>query len=220
MRNIILIEDKTKRDSLVLANIDFEKLSNIETIFGDKCSNFLTKGLSAFEAFDVIMIHQTFIENDSSIKLIELKDYCNDNNKDLVVFSGEGDAINLQNNCLSLPAITFYSNLEVFLKDDSNDRHVLILAYGENWSLNMLLNIIEKLSIYISNHENEGEEFTDDFDEFEDDFELIKLKKALEPSLYDSIFLNIEIIDDEINLCQVKTIKNNLLSLVSEKAYE
>lgn len=86
-----------------------------------------------------------------------------------------------------------------------------MLAYGENWSLNILLNTLEKLNILI---EDSDESFEEDFDEFEDDF-FHQIKKILNHENYKSIFNDVIINNYEINLSQIKVIKDNLLNIIN-----
>ncbi len=218
MRKIIFFENKVARKDNY--SIDFAKYEKLETVFGDeKCNKVLDDFLednSMFDQYDTILIHATlYYENERSNLFRTLKEYCK-NKISLVIFSGGGDIGSLNNNTLEVTAKSFYENIKIFLeKYQDNASNLLMLAYGENWDLNMLLNILEKLNILI---EDNDDDFIEDYDDFKDDFDFFKIKKVLDSIQYEQIFTNVDIEDYEISITQIKTIRDNLRNLIQDKA--
>lgn len=217
MKKILLLEDKIDRDSLKQSNIDFDNFPFLETKFGDKANNQLNKFIGNnddFNSYDTIFIH-------GSIQCIEkniislLKTYCSKNNINLIVFSGGSDISSFQSNILEITAKKFYENIQVFLNHYPNTSHVLMLAYGEKWTLNILLNLLEKLNILI---ENNTDNYSEDYDDFEDDFDLLKIKEILNVSEYESLFKDLEEKTDEISISQIRIMSHNLKKLIEAKA--
>jgi hypothetical protein len=133
-----------------------------------------------------------------------------------VIFSGAGDIGSLRGNTLEITAKSLYTNLPIFMKHYPDFSHILMLAYGENWSLNIVLNVIEKLNVFIeNNHDN----LVEDYDEFEDDFELIKLKIILKDR-YENLISKNKNGNQTIEMYQIKTIRENLTNLILEQINE
>lgn len=213
MKKVILLEDKIDRDSLKQSNIDFTKYDNLEAVFGkDNCNKYLNN-FNELDVFDTVIIHASIQYEEENI-IQQLKNYCND--KFLIIFSGGGDIGTFKNNMLEVTAKSLYSNLPIFLEKYPKDSHILMLAYGENWSLNILLNTLEKLNLLI---EDSDESLEEDFDEFEDDF-FHQIKKILNYEDYKSIFDEVVIDNYEISLYQIKTIRDNLLNIINRIIYE
>lgn len=214
MKKIILLEDKIDRDSLKQSNVDFKLYDNFVAVFGrDNCNKYLSD-FDKLDDFDTIMIHASIQIDEHENIIQQLKNYCND--KSLVIFSGGGDIGTFKNNMLEVTAKSLYANLPIFLEKYPKDSHILMLAYGENWSLNIFLGTLEKLNILI---EDSNENFEEDFDEFEDDF-FYQVKKVLNDEDYKSIFDKVVIDDYEINLSQIKTIRDNLSKIVNRIIHE
>lgn len=218
MKKIIFFENKVDRKNSY--NIDFSKHREfLNTVFGNDACN---KELDAFlkdntilDQYDTVLMHATIYHEDKRNKLFRtLKEYCK-NKINLVIFSGGGDIGSLNNNILEVTAKSFYENINIFLnKYQDATSNLLMLAYGENWDLNMLLNTLEKLNVFIANND----EIIEDFDDFEDDFNFIKIKKVLAPAEYKLIFKNVKIDDYEINTDQIKIIRDNLKNLIQDRA--
>ena len=219
MKKILFLENKVARKDGY--DINFTKYKKLVSVFGDEECN---KGLcgflednSAFDQYHTILIHATiFYENERSELFRTLKEYCKNSKISLVIFSGGGDIGSLNNNILEVTAKSFYENIEIFLeKYQNNESNLLMLAYGENWDLNMLLNTLERLNVL---SEDKSDDFIEDYDDFEDDFDFLKIKKVLDVKQYEQIFTNVDIEDDEINVSQIKTIRANLENLIQDKA--
>jgi len=220
MKKIILLENITKRQQST--KINFENLNHLENILGEEnCNNKLDKFMndnSIFNNYDVIIIHESiYFESERKSLFQILEKYCI-NNRILVKFSGNNSQSSLNQNILTLSSEKFYGNIEIYLSEnEKNKANILMLAYGKNWKLNPLLNTLQSLNIFIENFNGEEEI---DFDEFEDDFELLKLKIILNKEEYQKLFKNIEELDDEISIEQIKTITYNLQKLIKSKSNE
>jgi len=209
---ILLLENKQLRQK----KFEIKNISKIDNILGDeKCneiiSNFL-KDNSIFNKYDTIIIHESiYFEEKRAILFETLKKYSK--SKNLVIFSGSRDTSSLNKNILEISAKTMYVNLEDFINEyNNNHKELLILAYGKLWKFNFLLNILEKLNIFIDeNFENDIEL---DFDEFEDDFDLFKIKEHISQEDYENIFSNIDDYEDEITLEQIIKLRDNLKKLI------
>lgn len=214
MKKILLLEDKIQRDSLKQANIDFNKFTNIEVMLGENACNVLLNSFKYLDNFDVIIVHAGIQCDEKQNILIEIKKYCSKKNTTLVTFSGGADVSFFKDDTLEVTAKSLYTNLPVFLSSYPDSSHILMLAYGEKWSINILLNIVEKLNIFI---EENRDDLIEDYDEFEDDFDLIKLKNIISNERYTSQISKNKNSDQTIKMHQIKIIKENLISLISEQ---
>lgn len=214
MKKVLLLEDKIERDGLKKANIDFNKFSNLKAIFGKSACNSILNDFEQFDTFEIIIVHASIEYDEEQDVIQEIKKYCNEKNKTLVTFSGAGDIGSLRSNTLEITAKSLYTNLPIFMKHYPETSHILMLAYGENWSLNIFLNTLEKLNIFI---ENNDENSIEDYDDFEDDFDLIKLKSITGNEEYASMISKNKNSDQTIEMYQIKIIRENLTSLILEQ---
>lgn len=211
MKKIILLENQTIRQQGIQINC--------ENILGnkncdEKLENFM-KDNSIFDEYDVIIIHENiYLESERKKLFNELESYCNE--KYLVKFSGNNSQSSINNKILSLSAKTLYENIEEYLNENkSGQANILMLAYGKYWDLNKLLNILQSLNLFIEEFDEENEI---DFDEFEDDFDLLELKKILSKEDYKSLFINLNDFEDDINLEQINILASNFEQLIQEKS--
>ena len=211
MKKIILLENQTTRQQGI--QINCEKILGNENC-NEKLENFM-KNNSIFDEYDVIIIHENiYLESERKKLFNELESYCNE--KYLVKFSGNNSQSSINNKILSLSAKTLYENIEEYLKENkSGQANILMLAYGKYWDLNKLLNILQSLNLFIEEFDEENEI---DFDEFEDDFDLLELKKILSKEDYKSLFINISDFEDDINLEQINILASNFEQLIQEKS--
>lgn len=218
MKKVLLLEDKKQRDSLRQANIDFSKFTNLEAKFGEgACKVVLNlNNLEYLNNFDVIIVHASIQCDENQNILQEIKKYCSENNKTLVTFSGGGDIGSFKNNTLEVTAKSLYANLSVFLSHYPNSSHILMLAYGEKWSINILLNIVERLNIFIEDNKND---LIEDYDDFEDDFDLIKLQNIFGIEEYKSKISINKNGNQTIGMSQIKIIRDNLIEKTMEQVY-
>ena len=211
MKKILLLENKTIRQQDI--QINCEKILGNENC-NEKLENFM-KDNSIFDEYDVIIIHENiYLESERKKLFTKLESYCKE--KYLVKFSGNNSHSSLNKKLLSLSPKKLYENVEEYLREnESSQANILMLAYGKYWDLNKLLNILQELNLFIKNF-NEDDEV--DFDEFEDDFDLLELKKILNKEDYKSIFINLDNFEDDIDLEQIKILASNFEKLIQEKS--
>lgn len=213
MKKVLLLEDKTQRDSLRQANIDFDKFTNLEAMFGESACKAVLNNLEYLNNFDVIIVHASIQCDEKQNILQEIKKYCSEKNKILVIFSGGGDIGSFKNNTLEITAKSLYANLLVFLSHYPASSHILMLAYGEKWSINIFLNILERLNIFI---EDNKDDLTEDYDDFEDDFDLIRLKNIIGIEEYISKISKNKNSNQTIGMSQIKIIRDSLVEIILE----
>ncbi|GIV28528.1 MAG: hypothetical protein KatS3mg027_2342 [Bacteroidia bacterium] len=160
-KKFILIDDDQNRQKRFLDNNNIKLPENDEffnnitdkNIIDDLNNRFKKREFdqNIIKDYDILAVHETFIK---SIKEY-LKTYCVEKQKDLILFSGgisrtfdqqlgESTAI-----LITINDKKFYSkNLIDFLK--SEDRNVMLLAYGEKWRIEQRMILAEKLSYVLS----------------------------------------------------------------------
>ena len=154
MKKILLIEDRVERQN---------KFTNETGIALDKYETFLDRRESldkdSLEEYSTIITHRSaFGESDENI-LDYLKKYCEEHQTKLVFFSGGISSTFYSKSkyeFLLLNSKSFYSkNLELFLDDfqKNQEPNILLLGYGKDWKINILLNTLEKINLFISNNE-------------------------------------------------------------------
>ena len=220
MRKILLIEDRTHRqnDFLKQVNINLDEYKGIlDNKIDDKYEKFIKDMQSdSFDlsVYDVIIAHQSIFINEYKDILGKLKNHCKDNHKALVLFSGgnETSYMNDEYEELGLSSEVFYSqNLNLFLDDFKlKNINIRILTYGNNWKLNIMLNVLEKISFFL----NENDDVDIDYDEFVNDTKANMLND-LGIKFYTMIIENDEVLESEI-----RNLKNNILSHIKEMADE
>lgn len=158
MKKIALIEDRYSRQNHFLDqnSIDLNDYENVlENFVEEKASNLLEQiSNNSFDLsdFEIIVCHKS-VENNTVI-LGNLKNYCQNHHKTLVLFSG-GISVNYYDNTefeiLELNSKTFYSqNLVLFLEAlKTGNEDVLMLCYGEHWKQNIVANVLEKINLFI-----------------------------------------------------------------------
>jgi len=203
---ILLIEDRVERQKQ-FTNIDLTQNNIIDNKIGDDYEEvkqeFQKDNFTLLKKYSVIITHRSAFGKDGSKILDKLRDYCEKNNKKLVFFSGGISATFYTKQpleALSLNSKILYSeNLKLFLEDSkkNTDSNLLILAYGKNWKLNPLLNMLENINKYLI--ENSKENFYyDDLEELEN---IINLKSYKEK--------------DELEKNDIKKIKKDILKEVN-----
>ncbi len=172
MKKILLIEDRDTRQRLFEneTGIDLEKYNDfLDNCIADKCDAFLDGVISGsfdFDPYDMIISHKSAFEDRNTIVLKAIEDHCKDHAKPLVLFSGGivGSYYNRDEyEILELNSKTFYSqNLVLFLdacKD--NSENILMLSYGANWKLNIIMKVVEDLNLYIDTKDDLMLEYVD-----------------------------------------------------------
>ncbi len=199
---ILLIEDRTERQKLFMreTNIDLDDYNDIlDNVIKDKYQKFLQdmeKGTFDLDKYTVIISHKSAFGDDNSIFLQKLEDYCILQEKPFVLFSGGIDTNYYEKTdyeLLELNSKLFYSeNLKLFL-DTAKEKepNILIMAYGKQWRLNILLNVFEKMNLKI---EENTRQFYKDF-QLETNYRLLE---DLDVELYSPVLEGKDITIDEM----------------------
>ena len=159
MKKILLIEDVTSRQIGFMSKIDF-KLEDyndiLENSIGKKYKEIaeeLKNDTFNFDEYSMIMVHQSAFEDDVAITIDKLKNYCEKHKKALVLFSGVNSKYynNSKYEYIELNTKEFYSNnLKLFLEAYRNqNQNILMLSYGEKWTITILLNILQKTNQFL-----------------------------------------------------------------------
>jgi len=216
MKKILLLENKEYRQKIL--TIDLRKCVFLRNVLGDDDCNILLDNFlnehSTFDEYDIIIIHESIYYDEKREKLFDtLNKYCLE--KSLIKFSGNNTQFSLENEySLQLNTTSLYENLEIFLKTYENcDSSILMLALGENWYLNVLLNSLEKLNTFIENNTKEKVQKSI----FSSKVGLTKIKKV-NPESYSSIFCNIN--SNVITTTQMEEVATSLKSLIQDKVNE
>ena len=178
MKKIVLIEDRFKRQELFISetNFNFEKYSDIvdNMILDDfyPLANQIIDNNFNLSQYEIIICHKSVqLENENesnSIITSRLREYCKNNHKTLVFFSG-GISANFYDNSeleiLEINSKTFYSkNLVLFLDAVKNQNEdILMLCYGEYWKENIVANTLEETNIFLFDVEHNDKVSPNDF---------------------------------------------------------
>lgn len=156
MKKILLIEDRIERLDKYIETTGFD----IKTL--DVLEQRESLGDVDLGEYSMIITHRSaYGDNDQNI-LDFLKKHCEETNTKLVFFSGGISSTFYSKSkfeFLLLNSQAFYSdNLQLFLNDavKNEEPNLLLLGYGENWKINIILNTLEKINLFIS--DNEGKE--------------------------------------------------------------
>lgn len=172
MRKVLLIEDRAERqkDLLKSSDVSLEKYSSIlDNMIEDKFKTFIKdirNNNFDLTPYDVIIAHQSIFIEDKRELLSIIKDACQEGKK-LVLFSGDMEILSYSDvkyEELGLSSKKLYSkNLELFLKEFEEGKiNIRILAFGIYWKVNIMLNILEKINLFIEKNSDEDI----DYDEF------------------------------------------------------
>ncbi|MDZ4668367.1 MAG: hypothetical protein SGJ00_10840 [bacterium] len=155
-KGILLIEDRVTRQEIYLSKfkIDLDSFDCLDNIKGGKRFIEIKKDLSnanklALEPYRSILAHRSAL---NQIEREFLYNYCKAEKKPLAFFSGGISSISYSDNeqfqFLSINANDFYSNkLPFFLNEAGSGNLKLVhLAFGQQWTLNLLLAFTNKLN--------------------------------------------------------------------------
>lgn len=164
--------------------------------------------------YDIIISHKSAYEDKNSEVLSILENHCKQYNKPLVYFSG-GIVSNYYKknefNLLVLNSKTFYSqNLKIFLNAfKSDDDNIFMLCYGNRWKINIVLNVLENVNLFIENNKSEQIKYN-------------KFRKLIPEELQqiDYPFHIIEPQENKVSKNQIKDLKNSLISFIKEATDE
>ena len=214
-KKVLIIENRTQRQKqfLSLTDINLNDYPFIHNKIGklyDEFKENLLKDTSILNEYEVIISHRSAFEKDNKKVFDLIRNYCERSKKYFILFSGGLSTSYYSKEPyeqLSLNSKDFYSlNLKLFLDEiNTNDNiNLLLLAFGEKWELNIVLNSLEKINSLSS---DEIEEF-DDFNEFYG----INLK-TLKGIIYFDEFNK----EEEVSIEIVKQIKQKILNYINNK---
>ncbi len=210
---ILLIEDRYKRQQNFIQDtgINLDYYSDIlDNYTNDKEIDFfelLKNGNFDFSQYDYIIAHKSAFNSENSEFKSLLENACREYAKPLVYFSG-GISVNYYNNndgeILETNSKTFYSqNLQIFLESyKTKNENILMLCYGKNWEKDIVLNLLEKLNIFLYTTEDKKYLFSDLNDA---DIDLTYLKKIDYP------FYQMKIENDWITKEELSKLKDSCL---------
>ena len=169
MNRILLLDKRLsrQREAIREASIEEEELNNKEglvNVTGNESIDFLNKiqsgDFSLLDTFSLFILHESDL---NAAELAIVSDYCSQNKKSLILFSG-GIQQNIYNNegfeKMYINSNTLYSPKLISFCDDfieSESKHLTELIYGDMWELNYAL-IYRQLRIDQLN----GDDFIDD----------------------------------------------------------
>jgi len=222
MRKILLIEDRSQRQKLFgnENGIDFALYDDILENAIDEKYRILLDELKNdtfnFDNYSLIIAHKSAFEDNNISILKKIENHCKENKKTLVLFSGgiEGNYYHDENDYISIEITskTLYSqNIKLFLEDFRlGNNNPLILSYGEDWKINILLNSLEKINYLLENNEKESifyKRFVED--------SKIELVEDLDLQLYQAILEGRKISKNEI----IK-VRDSIFSKIKELSNE
>lgn len=218
MKKVLLIDDRANRqiDLLKKADIDISFFYEVlDNKIKDEYNLFLKNmedDSSFLSNYEVIIAHQSIFQCDEKKDLFaKIKNNCKKYGCSLVLFSGgnENSYTNEEYEELTVSSINLYSkNLVLFLNEFRNgNKNVLILSYGKKWKLNIILNILEKITYFIDEHYNDEDI---DFDEFKN-FTNYELLVNLNVSFY-----KIKIEDNWTYIQEIIEFRNDILEHIRE----
>ncbi len=202
---ILLIEDRADRQRK-FTKIDFFQYPMVDNKIGD-AYKVIEKAFNEeqFELndYDLIISHRSaFGENNSKV-LSKIKEFCKKSKKQLILFSG-GISVPFYATTpfesLSINSKELYGdNLELFLEDaQANKRsNLLLLAYGKNWELNILLNTLEKINMFLVKYEK-----SITYSRFKLDTKYKTIEKLIDFEEYNSGFTKEDIEDIKVKIFQ------------------
>ena len=218
MKKVLLIDDRANRQIDLLKKEDID-ISFFYEVLDNKIKdeyNLFLKNMeddsSFLSNYEVIIAHQSIFQCDEKKDLFaKIKNNCKKYGCSLVLFSGgnENSYTNEEYEELTVSSINLYSkNLVLFLNEFRNgNKNVLILSYGKKWKLNIILNILEKITYFIDEHYNDEDI---DFDEFKN-FTNYELLVNLNVSFY-----KIKIEDNWTYIQEIIEFRNDILEHIRE----
>jgi hypothetical protein len=176
MKKILLIEDRKERQQRFVnhTNVDLNEYSDmLENKIGqayDEVYEFFKKGEFDFDDYVMVIVHKSAFNGDTQEVLYGIENECKNRAIPLVLFSGGITANYYEEEKsfkkLELNSKDFYSqNLKMFLENyrENSNIELLILSYGRRWKLDIVLNCMEKINIFIEMHKNEEDILYDEF---------------------------------------------------------
>ena len=189
MKKALIIDDRKDRKKLYLSEEEQEALRELEKN-GHLTIKESFPSETFLESFSLIAAHRSYLVNTG--KYNELFKYCRQNQKFLIVFSGNISPNIIMNSGqqLDINASDFYSkNLPTFISGYCNNEYkypLLQYLYGSSWRLSLLLQYRYLLWTY------------DNLDEIED-LNDRALEERLRSILWEGYSVSFEKVTNEIN---------------------
>ena len=156
---ILLIEDRAQRQFRALNLVGFslaeysDVLENAVPDRYDEIYQALKEDSFDFSQYSFIISHKSAFDNDNAAILQKLKAGCKKEGIPLVLFTGgiETSYHDSEDLYAEMRSNALYSeNLKLFLESARADKpYMLILLYGLEWKLNIMLNTLEKVNLAI-----------------------------------------------------------------------
>ena len=204
MKNVIIIEDRVFRQQNLLGDktSDLKKYPFLKNISGGedftKIKNqIIEKRYSVFDDFSTILLHRSAFDADIRNEIME---YLKNSHKRLVLFSGgiSGSQITkLKTADLMLMNVSDFYSEKLFLFLNDNAENLLLLAFGEKWQTSILIDAIEKLTLYEKTYSKDTP------------FSIIESDLEFPPLITDKYFSEIEP-NARINKSQITTFLENM----------
>jgi len=165
MKKILLIEDVSDRQNEFMSHLDFSLTSYSDILknsIGDKyidVAKSLKNDTFNFDDYEIIITHKSAFEDQTNTIISKLELYCEKTKTPLVLFSG--GVSDYYNNSkyehLQLNSKDFYSqHLKLFLDEYKNGNiNLMILSYGNKWKILVLLNVLEKINLFLNKMKEE-----------------------------------------------------------------
>jgi len=216
---IMLIDDRIERQIKFTqeTGIDINEYDDIldnftAEAYDDLLEEFKNEDYSKLDAYDIIITHRSAFGEINSKVISKFKGICREQQKTLVFFSGGISSISINElpfKHLLLNSKIFYSiNLKLFLDEaNENNYEPLILALGSSWKINLLLNSLEKINLFIGKNELEQEII---FDEFYDEVDIDLIKDFI-------TFKQPEVVNDFIKMNDLKKLTFNLANQIKQQ---
>ena len=159
---ILLIEDRQARQQIFInkTHIELESYMDIlDNKIGEMYNEIhvaLQNDTYDLSEYSVIITHKSAFGDNNAATLSKLESHCKAHDKPLVYFSGGIDVSyynKSENEVIALSSELFYSNnLKLFLENCRTGKiNLLTLIYGEKWELNIQLNVLAKINLFIEN---------------------------------------------------------------------
>lgn len=155
MFRILLIEDRIERQKIFVKETGFD-FNKYTQVLDNRTS---LDGID-LDKYSAIICHRSAFGESTNNVLDRLKEHCKKTETQLVFFSGGISSTFYSKTTyefLLLNSKSFYNqNLEIYLDKVMNcsTSNLGIIAYGENWKINQMLDVLTKVNIFISQNIN------------------------------------------------------------------
>jgi hypothetical protein len=218
MKKILLIDDRSHRQFVACnkASIDISGYDVVENCIYEKYEEVFQKLKDRelqVDEYKAIIAHKSAFGDDNLDILYHLQELCQKESIPLVLFSG-GISVNYYEKSedfekLELNSKVLYSNnLRLFLEHYTNSGEIelMILGYGKSWKINILLNILEKITLFLAKESQNDIPY----DEFANETDFHLLEKVT-----DKVKPHIE--NGWISLESIKDLKKEIAVIVQER---